>query len=177
MATPIRRNNHECCHNTSVVTAHVDHVVGFSILVVFQVSSLGQDVVNLLLVTIRGSVGRLFHKCLSVHRVERCVVLRHQPMVRPVWRCLQETLGELTERVKPMSWNCAMRVGPLKASGDNFCSFWPWYWALQKGRGRTPKSQPHLSRDLCHLSCLVHHPCRHMDCARDGEDVRRSDSN
>ena len=32
---------HECCHYTSVVTAHVDHVVGFSIFIVFQVSSLG----------------------------------------------------------------------------------------------------------------------------------------
>ena len=43
LATPtlFRRSDHESCHYTSVVTAHVDHVVGFSIFVVFQVSSLG----------------------------------------------------------------------------------------------------------------------------------------
>ena len=39
--------DYECCHDTSVVTAHVDHVVGFSIFTVFQVSSLDQDVVDL----------------------------------------------------------------------------------------------------------------------------------
>ena len=32
--------DHECCHDTSVVTAHVDHIVGFSMFTVFQVSSL-----------------------------------------------------------------------------------------------------------------------------------------
>ena len=31
--------DHECCHNTSVVTAHANHVVGFSIFAVSQVSS------------------------------------------------------------------------------------------------------------------------------------------
>ena len=38
MATLFRRSDHESCHNTSLVTAHVDHVVGFSICVVFQKS-------------------------------------------------------------------------------------------------------------------------------------------
>ena len=39
-------SDHECCHDTSVVTSHVDHVVGFCIFVVFQVSSLHYDVVD-----------------------------------------------------------------------------------------------------------------------------------
>ena len=60
--------NHECSHDTSVVAAHVDHVVGFSIFVVFQVSSLDQNVVDLLLGSFRRSVSRLFSKtsfCIS----------------------------------------------------------------------------------------------------------------
>ena len=32
--------DYECCHDASLVTAHVDHVIGFSIFTVFQVSSL-----------------------------------------------------------------------------------------------------------------------------------------
>ena len=35
-----------------------------------------------------------------------------------------------------------------------------------KGRGSTPNPQPHLSQNLCHLSCFVHHPCLQMDCVR-----------
>ena len=42
-------SDHECCHDTSVVTAHVDHVVGFGIFVVFRVSSLHYDVVDFFL--------------------------------------------------------------------------------------------------------------------------------
>ena len=76
--------HHECCHDTSVVTAHVDHVVGFSIFDVFQETSLGYDVVNLLLVTFWRSAGRLFPTGLSVHRVECCEALQHQPMIHPV---------------------------------------------------------------------------------------------
>ena len=38
--------DHECSHDTSVVAAHVDHVVGFGIFAVFQVSPLGQDAVD-----------------------------------------------------------------------------------------------------------------------------------
>ena len=41
MATLSRRGDRESCHDTSVVTSHVDHVVGFGVLVVSQVSSLG----------------------------------------------------------------------------------------------------------------------------------------
>ena len=84
MAVLLRSSGHECCHDISVVTAHVDHAVGFGIFVVFQVSSLGYDVINLFLGPLRRSVGRLFHKILSVHRVECCKILQHQPMFQPI---------------------------------------------------------------------------------------------
>ena len=42
-----RDGDHERCHDTSVDTSHVDHVVGLGIFSVSQVSSLGQYVVNL----------------------------------------------------------------------------------------------------------------------------------
>ena len=71
----LRCSDHECCHDTSVVTAHVDHVVGFGIFVVFMVSSLDYDVVDLFLISFWGSVGRLFPKIFSVHRVECCEIL------------------------------------------------------------------------------------------------------
>ena len=44
----LRNSDRECCLASSLVTAHVDHVVGFGIFVVFQVSSLDY-VVDLLL--------------------------------------------------------------------------------------------------------------------------------
>ena len=59
MAILFRSSGHECRHDTSVVTAHVDHVVCFGILVVFRVSSLGYDVVDFLLISFWGSVGRV----------------------------------------------------------------------------------------------------------------------
>ena len=75
MATLSRRGDRESCHDTSVVTSNVDHVVGFGVLVVPQVSSLGQYVVDLFLVTFWRYECRLFLRCLSVHRVECCVIL------------------------------------------------------------------------------------------------------
>ena len=36
-----KRGDRESRHDTSVVTSHVDHVVGFGVLVVSQISSLG----------------------------------------------------------------------------------------------------------------------------------------
>ena len=42
------RVDQESSHDTSMVTSHVDHVVGLSVLHIPQASSLGQDVVNLL---------------------------------------------------------------------------------------------------------------------------------
>ena len=42
------RVDQESSHDTSVVATHVDHVVGLSVLHIPQVSSLGQDAVNLL---------------------------------------------------------------------------------------------------------------------------------
>ena len=41
------RVDQESSHDTSMVTSHVDHVVGLSVLHIPQVSSLGQNVVNL----------------------------------------------------------------------------------------------------------------------------------
>ena len=84
MAIPFRSSDHECCHDTSVVSAHADQVVGFSIFVVFQVSSLGCDVVDLLLISFWRSAGRLLPRILSIHRVECCEALQHQPMFHPV---------------------------------------------------------------------------------------------
>ena len=42
-----KHGDHESSHDTSVVTSHVDHVVGLGIFSVFQISSLDQNVVNL----------------------------------------------------------------------------------------------------------------------------------
>ena len=49
-----------------------------------QVSSLGLYVVDLFLVTFGRYESRLFLKCLSVHHVECCVILKHQAMFRPI---------------------------------------------------------------------------------------------
>ena len=67
--------DYECRHDTSVVAANVDHVVGFGIFVVFQMSSLGYDVVDLHLISFWKSVSRLFPRSLPVHRVECCEIL------------------------------------------------------------------------------------------------------
>ena len=52
-----------------VTTFHVDHVVGFGVFVVSQVSSLGQYVVDLLLVTFWRYEGRLFLMCFFLYNV------------------------------------------------------------------------------------------------------------
>ena len=79
-----RHGDRESCHVTSVVTAHVDHVIGFGIFVVFQVSSLYQDAVDLLLSCFRRSESCLFSKRLSKYRVEYCEIMYHQSMLQPV---------------------------------------------------------------------------------------------
>ena len=56
MATLSKRGDRESCHDTSVVTSNVDHVVDFGVFVVSQVSSLGQNVVDLVLVTFFGDM-------------------------------------------------------------------------------------------------------------------------
>ena len=76
--------NHECCHNTSVVAAHVDDVIGFSIFTESQVSSFDQFVINLFLCSFKQSVCSLLSRRFSVHRVECCKVLHHQPLSHPV---------------------------------------------------------------------------------------------
>ena len=50
----------ESSHDTSVVASHVDHVVGLSVRSVSQVSSLGQNVVNLFFFPFWRNEGRLF---------------------------------------------------------------------------------------------------------------------
>ena len=75
MATLLRLGDRESCHDTPVVTSHVDHVVGLGIFGVSQVSSLGQYVVNLFFFSVWRNEGRLFLRCFSVHRVECCVTL------------------------------------------------------------------------------------------------------
>ena len=42
-----RHGDHESSHDTSVVTSHVDHVVGLGVFDVSHISSLGQNAVNL----------------------------------------------------------------------------------------------------------------------------------
>ena len=70
-----RHGDRESRHDTSVVTSHVNHVVGLSVLHIPQVSSLGQNVINLLFFSFRRDEGRLFLRCFSEHRVERRVVV------------------------------------------------------------------------------------------------------
>ena len=74
-------SDRKCCNNTSVVTAHVDHVVGLGIFVEFQVFSFDNDVLDLLLNSFWISVGRLFPMILSV---QRCETLYYQPMFHPI---------------------------------------------------------------------------------------------
>ena len=78
------RIDRECCHNKSVVAAHVDHVVRFSIFTVLQVSSLDQYVINLFLGPFKRSVRRLLSMRFSALCVECCEVLYHQPLLHPV---------------------------------------------------------------------------------------------
>ena len=70
-----KHGDRESCHDTSVVTFQVGHVVGFGVFIVSQVSSLGYCVVMLFFVSFWRYEGRLFLRCLSVHRVEYCVFL------------------------------------------------------------------------------------------------------
>ena len=70
-----RHGDRVSSHDTSVVTSHVDHVVGLGVFTVSQVPSLGQYVVNLIFVSFWRNEGRLFLRCFPVHRVECCVTL------------------------------------------------------------------------------------------------------
>ena len=56
----LRHGDRESSHDTSVVTSHVDHVVGLGIYGVSQISSLGQNVVNLFFSSFWRNEGRLF---------------------------------------------------------------------------------------------------------------------
>ena len=96
-----------CCHNTFVVAAHVDHAVGFSIFTVFQMSSLDQNVINLFLGSSWRSVHRLLSKRFSVHRVECCEVLFHQPLLHPISSLvlLFECVRTNTDSFHSMAWS------------------------------------------------------------------------
>ena len=55
--------------------------------------------------------------------------------------------------VKPMSWSSAMLVGLLKTGEKGCCSSWTtWRSGCLEGSWWHAKPQPHLSRNLCHLS-------------------------
>ena len=71
----LRHGDRENSHDTSVVTSHVDHVVGLGIFSVSQISSFGQKLVNLLFFSFWRNEGRLFLRSFPVHRVECCVTL------------------------------------------------------------------------------------------------------
>ena len=60
MGVLLGRVDQESSHDTSMVTSHVDHVVGLSVLHIPQVSSLGQDVINLFFFSFWRDEGRLF---------------------------------------------------------------------------------------------------------------------
>ena len=89
-----------------MVTAHVDHVIGIGIFVVFQVSTLDQDVVDLLLGSFRIFVCRLFSQRLSTYRVECCEILHHQPMLQPFSNFVSsiERVRANTSTLNTVSW-------------------------------------------------------------------------
>ena len=60
MSVLLGRVDQESSHDTSMVTSHVDHVVGLSVLHIPQVSSLGQNVINLFFFSLWRDEGRLF---------------------------------------------------------------------------------------------------------------------
>ena len=68
------RADQESSHDTSMVTIHVDHVIGLSVLHISQVCSLGQNVVNFFFFSFWRNEGRLFMRRLP-ERVERGVIV------------------------------------------------------------------------------------------------------
>ena len=69
------RIDQESSHDTSMVTSHVDHVVGLGVFNVSQISSLGQNVVNLFFFPFWRDEGRLFLRSLPDHRVESGIII------------------------------------------------------------------------------------------------------
>ena len=70
-----------------------------------------------------------------------------------VWRKSVENLRG--ERVKPMSWGCAMLVGPLKAWENGCCSCWttwPWFWVLRRVAVARQTSTPLVAKFVSSLS-------------------------
>ena len=83
---------HECCNDTSVVTAQVDHVDGLSFFTIFQVSSLDS-----MCSQFDSRSLQVICKSFAVHRVECCENMYHHPIVStnllfccPLWGCADQ---------------------------------------------------------------------------------------
>ena len=70
-----KHGDHESSHDTSVVNSQVDHVVGLGIFSVSQISSLGQNVVNVFFFSFWGNESRPFMRCPPEHRIEDGVIM------------------------------------------------------------------------------------------------------
>ena len=114
------RVDQEGSHNTSMVASHVDHVVGLSVLHIPQVSSLGQDVVNLLLFSFWRDERRLFLWRLFEHRVERGVIIQHQPAFQPVTSLVAFVEGVLA--------HCDLLISRLTEQSFYRCFGPRWHW-------------------------------------------------
>ena len=73
----------ELRHDTSVITSHVYHVVGLCVFAPAAVFSVGQDVIQLFLYTLRSMISHLFLRYLLVLRVQRDQILLKQPLCHP----------------------------------------------------------------------------------------------
>ena len=103
-----RHVDQESSHDTSVVTSHVDHVVGLGVLNVYQISSLGQHVVNLFFFPFWRDEGRLFLRSLPEHRIESGVVY----------------LSTLLRSVPFPSPNSALKSRPMIGMYVPLCTMW-----------------------------------------------------
>ena len=73
-----------CAMTFSVVASHVDHVVCFSVSAAIHMFLVHEYVVQLFLCTFWCLASSLLVKRFSVHRLECCEVLYHQPLLHPV---------------------------------------------------------------------------------------------
>ena len=86
-----------------------------------------------------GACKRVFSQC---PLIELSSIVCHPSYYSPSLpgACCLEVFGgsiwsSCGEKVKPVSWCCAMLVGPLKAWENGCCSCWtirPWFWVLRK---------------------------------------------
>ena len=106
------------CHNTSVVASHVDHVVCFGISAAVHMFSVHQYVIQLFLSTFRCPVGSLLSTRFSVHRVEWCEILYHQPLLHQVTSLvsLVDCVRTNTDTLNSIPWS---QFG-IEVSSHNF---------------------------------------------------------